>query len=288
MRKRPNDINVVTNPNKIDDGFGENLKMLLLSVMYAEINECKFVYTPFKEMEHNYNKDPEYLQKKEYLINFIKNFDNVSEQEPHHVLNTFELLRFFHLNVEQCSKSKSLQKIKVLFRIGKPNPFDSSFMNVAIHIRRMNVQDYNRIGNSNGVMPGMDVPNELYLGLIQQLRSSYSNVKIHIYSQGNIGDFHMFMNDYTTLHINETLEDTFIQMVFADILVSAPSALSYTAALLSTNVIYYIQFCNLPLPTWNIVQGYKSTRIKHEFVVPMLTPVYYDPYTDQFQLTTST
>jgi len=284
MNKRSPDVKVVTNPNKLGDGFGENLKLLMFSVMYAEINDCKFVYSPFKLMEHNYDNDPEYSQKKEFLINFIKNFENVSD-EPHHVLNSFELLRFFHLNVEQCSKSKSLNLMRMLFRAGKENPFDGSFTNIAIHIRRMNAHDYNRTGGNNKTaMPGMDVPNELYLGLIEQLRGSYSNTKFHIYSQGNPDEFNVFKNDYTVLHINENLEDTFTQMVLADMLIAAPSALSYTAAFLSANTIYYIEFCNLPLPSWNIVKGYKSLRTKHEFLIPMLTPVYYDPYTDQFQI----
>jgi len=284
MPKRPENMKVVTNPNKLNDGFGENLKLLMLSVMYAEFNDCKFVYSPFKQMEGNYSHDPEFSKKKEILVNFIHNFENVGD-EPHHVLETFELLRFFHLNVEQCSKSKSLQVMRLLFRAGKPNPFDDSYKNIAIHIRRMNKDDYNRTGgNTMSTLPGTDTPNELYLGLIQQLRASYSNAKFHIYSQGQSADFNVFNNEYTVLHINEPLEDTFTQMVLADILVAAPSALSYTAAFLSVNTIYYIEFCNLPFPNWNIVTGYKSSRSKHEFLIPMLTPVYYDPYTDQFQV----
>ena len=286
MPNRHDNIKVVTNPNKLQNGFGENFKMLLFSVMYAELNDCKFVYSPFKVLEHNYNEAPNYIEKKELLINFTRNFEHVGD-EPHHILETFVLLRFFHLNVEQCKRSKSLQKARLLFHAGKSNPFtnSSSYMNIAVHIRRMNNHDYHRTGgNRQSVLPGMDVPNELYMGLIQQLRSVHSNAKFHIYSQGHMAEFNMFDNDYTVLHLNEPLEDTFTQMVFADILVTAPSALSYVAAFLSLNSIYYIEFCNLPLPGWNIVSGYKSTRSKHEFLVPMLTPVYYDPNTDQFQV----
>jgi len=286
MPNRPNNIKVVTNPNKTQDGFGENFKMLILSVMYAELNDCKFVYSPFKDLEHNYHEDPDYIEKKEKLINFTRNFEHVSD-EPHHILETFELLRFFHLNVEQCAKSKSLQIIRLLFRAGKPNPFadSSSYINIAIHIRRMNNHDYHRTGgNRQSVLPGMDAPNELYMGLIQQLYSLHPNARFHIYSQGHMAEFRMFDNEYTVLHLNEPIEDTFTQMVFADILITAPSALSYVAAFLSLNTIYYIEFCNLPLPGWNIVSGYKSTRAKHEFLVPMLTPVYYDPNTDQFHV----
>ena len=282
-------VNVVTNPTKSTDGFGENFKLLIYTVMFAELHGCKFLYTPFKEMEHNYDMDPEYLAKKERLINFIGNFEQVPSEgdtKPY-VLDTFELLRFFQTNIERCAQSQSLAMIKDLFRANKIDPFDKSYMNVAIHIRRMNKEDYKRTKAPNSCLMGMDVPDDLYLTSMSQVEkiSGDRPVRIHIFSQGKAEDFEIYLSQHNNvvLHLNEDLESTFTQMVYADVLLTAPSALSYSAGLLSRGIVFYIEFCNPKLPHWNTVVGYKSTRIKHEFVVPLMTTIYYDPYTDKIE-----
>ena len=59
----------------IDDGFGAQYRLAIAALFYAEYNELEFVYTPFEKMQHNYDNDPLYLEKKENLINFIGNFE---------------------------------------------------------------------------------------------------------------------------------------------------------------------------------------------------------------------
>ena len=53
-------------------------------------------------------------------------------------------------------------------------------------------------------------------------------------------------------------------MVYADVFLMSPSSLSYTAAILSDNIIYYIPYCSPPLSQWKKVEGYTSTR-KYKF-----------------------
>ena len=290
---------VVTNPFRPGDGFGNNFKFIIYSVMYAELNNCKFVYTPFIHLQHNYDDDPDYIRKKEELINFVDNFESAKdvECEPHE-LDVYDLLRFYQLNIEKCENSASLKKIKQLFYDNNVNHFDKSYFNVAIHIRRTNVHDFfvkskekEKEKDDNEILPknhdlhkllslqiknkevqidGLDVPDDLYLTIIEQLTSALEdrNIQFHIFSQGDMEEFSFLKarQSNIVLHLNECLEDTFRQMVFADILVTAPSTLSYTAALLSNNTIYYIEYCDPPLKSWNIVQNYKSSR-KHEFIM---------------------
>lgn len=280
-------VNVVTNPTKSSDGFGENFKLLIYSVMFAEQHGCKFLYTPFKQMQHNYDMDPEYLAKKESLINFIGNFEQVPGEDDTkpYVLDTFELLRFYQTNIKRCAESRSLETIKDLFRANKTDPFDKSYTNVAIHIRRMNQEDYNRTNDHKTVLAGMDVPDDLYLTSIAQVEQLTDErpIRVHIFSQGKPEDFEMYRKPNVVLHLNEDLESTFTQMVYADVLLTAPSALSYSAGLLSRGTVFYIEFCNPKLPHWNTVVGYKSSRMKHEFIVPIMTTIYYDPYNDKIE-----
>lgn len=303
----------ITNLLRPDDGFGENYKYLIISVIYAEVNQLEFVYSPFQSIQHNYDNDPDYINKKERLINFIDNFKSIDDYKSNNILipkalNIFELIKFYHANIEMCVKSKSLQQIKNLFYSGKTNPFDTSYINIAIHIRKMNRHDYivvdegtkvrtpmydelfiklSKDPSNTKLLPGMDVPFDLYTTIIKQFESVYPNAKFHIYSQGNTDDFSIFAQKNTVLHINEPLESTFIQLVYADIIVIAPSALSYAAGLISNNKVYYIASCNPPLPHWNVVQNYKSSKMNYKFSVLnedlSICDFSYNPYLDTFE-----
>jgi len=302
-------MKTITNLLRPDDGFGENYKYLMYTLMYAEFNKYEFVYSQFELMRHNYNDEPDYINKKEKMINCI---DTLKSNIPGVIpqpMNIFELLQFYHKNVEWCSQSNSLKLLKSMFYLDKVNLYDTSFINIAIHIRRINPHDYivvdqkskDRVPMQDNLfqdildspitaiqLPGMDVPVDFYITVIQQLNQSYPNAKFHIYSQGNVKDFKIFENDNTLLHINESLETTFQQLVFADVLVTSPSSLSYTAGLLSNNTIYYVQCLNPPLAHWNIIQNYKSSKMKHKFSsldndTLVITDFTYDPCSNTFE-----
>ena len=296
----------ITNLVRPDDGFGENYKYIIYSLMYAELNGLDFVYTPFKIMQHNYDEDPDYIPKKEKMINIIGHFKS---DDDHTKLNIFDLLQFYHKNIEWCSKSRSLDLVKTLFYLDKVSPFDNSRTNIAIHIRRMNRHDYIVVDEGTKLrtpvydelferlakdpitanrLPGMDVPVDLYTTIIGQLEQIYPNPQFHIFSQGNVADFKIFERDNTVLHINECLETTFLQLVYADVLVTAPSALSYTAGLISNNTIYYVQCLNPPLPHWNVIQNYQSSKMRHKFSSInnddlKVTDFTYDPLSNTFE-----
>ncbi len=238
---------MITNPQQ-SDGFGSQFQTIIAAVVYAELHHKKYVYTPFEVMEHNYNNDPDFIVKKEELINFIPNFDVIdqSESKDYSINSKINYKAFFDANVAQCAKSLSLQKIKKIFRANKnmSTYFNNDYVHIAIHVRRPNAHD-------NRVL-GADTPNTIFGDIINRLRVVYAgkNPLFHLYSQGRSEDFTLFHASDILLHLNESVEETFQAMVFADVLVISASSFSYTAALLSEGVVYYIPFWHSPLPHW--------------------------------------
>lgn len=225
------------------DGFGSQFQTIIAAAVYADLHDMEYAYTPFSFMEHNYDNDPEFILKKECLINFIGNFA-LADQNSIPLKVNFK--SFFDTHIKACASSNALQKIRRVFRANKNKNdyFNSSQYNIAIHIRRPNAHD-NRID-------GSDTPNSLFLDTIKNLRELYAdkNIQFHIYSQGNEASFDLFKNSDTTIHLNDSVEDSFPALVFADVLVTSRSSYSYAAALLSEGLVYYIPFWHAPLPHW--------------------------------------
>ena len=52
------------------------------------------------------------------------------------------------------------------------------------------------------------------------------------------------------MHLNESVEDAFNGLVFADALVTSASSFSYVAAMLTDGVVYYKHFWHKPSMKW--------------------------------------
>lgn len=254
------------------DGFGENYKTVILTMSFAEFNSIKFLYSPFKELCHA-DDYTNFITKMEDMIN-LKKYLEVNDEEANKQYNVchirkMDLLSFFDNNIDFFEKSQTLKLIKTAFKEKNINPWKSleatiteysNYTNIAIHIRRPDVYD-NILFNGSTNIDRLNVPSSLYVTIIKQLLASYPNPKIHIYSQllNNESEFELYKlidEDKIILHIDEPLDKTFIEMVYADVLVMAPSTLSYTAGLLSDSIIYYIPFSCPRLSHWNIVNGH--------------------------------
>jgi hypothetical protein len=240
---------IITNPLR-SDGFGGQFQTIIYAMIYAELNNMPFRYTPFRKMEHNYDNDAEFLKDKEQLINFIGNFE-VNENLKLQSNNNLQFILFFEANFEKSMNSQSMKKIKEVFwsNKNKEDYFDAEKFNVAVHVRRPNSHD-TRIYGSN-------TPDRVYLKTIDLIRNKYSSKKplFHIYSQGDIKTFEkIYAADDVVLHIDESIEQTFTSLVLADVLVTSSSSLSYTAGILSDGEVYYMPFWHPALPGWITIE----------------------------------
>ena len=237
------DTPYVTNPYQVD-GFGSQFQNIIAAALYADLTHQQFVYSPFVSMEHNYDNDSAFLEKKEVFINFIDNFDVNTGQYP--AIRNMSYKPVIDKHPDACAQSAMLTKIKTVFRAHKDvdNYFKNNRYNIVIHVRRPNQTDCR--------IEGTNTPDQLFLSIIEQLRIQYQdkNPLFHIHSQGNTENFKQYQADDVVLHLNKSVEDSFLAMVLADVLVAGASSFSYTAALLSDGIVYHIPFWHTPFPHW--------------------------------------
>ncbi len=251
----PRDQMITNSPET--DGFGSQFQTIIAAAVSAELLGKVFLYTPFSSMKNNFDRDPDYLIKKEQLINFMGNFD----ANPYTDLPAKNYKAYFDKNSAACAQSKMLGTIKTLFRMNKSKEtyFDACYCNIAIHVRRVNAH--------NDRIVGSDTPDEFYIAVIDGLRKQFGaqNPRFHVYSQGDSKNYEKYKAADVVLHINESIEDTFTSMVFADMLVVCASSLSYAAGLLSEGRVYYIPFWHQPLPTWISANTLVPDSLKVEY-----------------------
>lgn len=123
--------------------------------------------------------------------------------------------------------------------------FDKDFINVAVHIRRGDINPKDQ--------PERWITDKEYERLLENLcltlQSKYleNKLKIHIYSEGENGDFIRLIRNpmlFCTLvfHLNEDPMITFHHLVSSDILINAKSAFSVLASYLNKGIKMVIPF----------------------------------------------
>lgn len=234
------------------DGFGAQYQKIVSTYIYCKLKGLIYKYTPFTQIEHNYNNDPLFIEKKEKFINLYNNIPLVTNED--NIVNIIpyrEVLIWLSSleNLNKACASEHMDFIKKCFWQNKDRDvYKNNKKNIAIHIRRENSHDLGQAGER------ITTPDAYYLSIIEIIRKKYNNTNLHfhIYSQGNIENFKIYEANDTIMHINEEIEKTFVELVGADILVTSPSSFSYVAALLSDGEIYYKNFWCIPRSSWII------------------------------------
>lgn len=239
----------ITNQER-PDGFGAQFQYIVWSILYAECNGNRFVYRKIKEMAHNYEKKPNFVEDLEAFMGIRTHYPSLETVEPGTEVKEYRSDEFYkqiETNINMYHTSDAFQKVKKAFYEGKQSPFDPAFAHVAVHVRRPNSHDDRKEGTTT--------PDAYYLTCIQALRMSKTDKpwRFHIYSQGDAAEFEVYKTPDTILHLNEDIQPTFLGMVFADALITSGSSYSYMAALLSNGIVIYKNFWHPPLATWHLV-----------------------------------
>lgn len=251
------------------DGFGSQYQKIIESYIFCKMNNLNFAYTPLNAVEHNYDNDPSFNIKLEKLMNIKDNIINVNDSmNINYIEYSIQIHKNFSENIDMYCNSVHMQYIKDCFWKNKEKDFFISIesnnsahdnrpfisasdnqckngkTNISIHIRRENVCDRGQAGDR------VTTPNKYYLNIMNHIRQQYTNTQFHIYSQGNVEQFNDLDKEDVIFHLNEDIYTTFIGLVAANILVTAPSSLSYAAALISDGIVYYKPFWHSPRKEW--------------------------------------
>lgn len=271
----------VTHPSAPHDGFGEQVKLVIYTMLFAEMNQLKYVYTPLNSMAHNYNNNPDFVPEKECFLGWLDRFAAaglvVVPGTPK--VNLFDLLHFVVTNIAQLATSPSLALLREWFWAAREETPHRK--NIVLHIRQANAHDRHAAS--------FQLPWSIYAEIISHLRRLYggrghegATHTIEIVSQGSLpADI---TDSVDAVYLDETLETSFLRMVTADILVVGPSAFSYAAALLvwpDKTLVYYIPHCNPPLPNWQVIQNLTTPRMHFEYIIPMT--VWFDAARNSFR-----
>ena len=259
-------MNYITNEIR-NDGFGAQYQSIIGTILYAELNNYEYIYTPpdFKTVY----EDEEEIQKLKSIMNLENNFKTITDLSSDTKINIFPAINgvnYINNNIDTCLNSESIKKIKNIFKSNKQQKyFDENNFNVAIHIRRSSLHKNIDLASHHGNIDVKSIKDLQYLSsvnprftedsyflnLISSIRKKHNNAKFHIYSEGYIEDFSSFIKDDIILHLNEPVFDTFTSLVFGDMLIMSASSFSYVAGLLSDNiVIFYSKFWASKASNW--------------------------------------
>ena len=212
------------------DGFGAQYQAILSGIAYCEFMNYQYLHTPILQMEHENDTD-----KFNIFMGIPKDTisTNVKKEAFSPVVHWSETPDLYY-TPEVLGRIR-----KYYFRTPKP---DTDTDVIAIHIRRGDV--------NKEAFPERYTENNFYCKLIPDLIRKYPNTIIKIFSQGKL---EMYELQNVEWHLDTNLTDVFHQMVVAKVLVTAKSSLSYTAALLNQNTVYYMPFWHKPLKKWNVL-----------------------------------
>lgn len=116
--------------------------------------------------------------------------------------------------------------------------YDPNNFNIAIHVRRGDIVIGQENQNANLLMRWQG--NDYFVKVLENVLNSLETNKpiaIYLFSQGAASDFSEF-RQFKNLHfcLDVSAQDSFLNMVFADVLISSKSSFSYKPALLNRNI----------------------------------------------------
>lgn len=209
------------------DGFGAQYIANICCYIKCRTEGKLYKHIPYTYIDHNYDNNDNYSkQLNDFTGLKSDNLSDIKDEDIEEIIIGWQYPLIYNNNTD-----KYIRELREMYdSTWKPEPIRCD---VAIHIRRGDV--------SANINQQRFIKLKYYSNIINQLIYDHGeNIKIVIFSEGNLDDFQeLTIYNNITLMLNTNLLEAFHSMVNAPIFVMGYSALSCCAALLSTNTIYY-------------------------------------------------
>lgn len=252
VARRP-DLRVQVTYSGRFDGAGGQALSVISALAFADNNNCRYVHTPFHRVAHVEGSKEAWTRRWEDFFGFghgeewvaadaeivpLRRFVRLLRRQPGYAPGPRTIVQSPSFGYGEFSK-RDISRLQPRLR-AKYHSSDKSAIplhrregaiNVAIHVRRGDVKE--------GFFRYM--PDAPILSTIAQLRSVLDSAgrtaTLNLYSEGSADQFQPFSAAGCALHLSTDTFETFHNLVAADLLVAAPSAFSWSAALLSEGII---------------------------------------------------
>lgn len=248
-----------------DDGGGAQIAACISTMIMARLKGMTYAHTPLSTVAHR----PAHLSETEWAAAWEKFFnlgqgeasaEEVSKNLP--TIGPVKAHRFFprsnrlyvlpHAHKVTDRHPLAWHAIAPELRRkyqSSPKPLlankPAGAIEIAIHLRRGDVGRSGRFSERftplDAVLPGLR-------RMLAAMKGRSS--EIHVFSQGDPGDFTDLVELGAVLHLDEDPFVSFHHMVRADVLFVAKSTFSYLAALLGEGRVIYDPFWHPALPDW--------------------------------------
>ena len=248
-----NYLSAVPNPGA---GIGHQMANWIAGYWFARQFGLRFAHTVFsnKKWEHflGFGEDEirlDELLNKNYKKVLLPLFDEYNSQEVALIKKIIEsyngqgVVFVFEQDQSYQDQFGVMDDLRLKFhnapaRRDDQLRYSKDFFNIAIHVRRGDIVPAQENKNSNLMMRWQDNTyfEKVLSTVIANLKLS-KPIAIYLFSQGERGDFpefEKFQNIHYCMEMNAY--ESFLHMVFADLLITSKSSFSYKPALLSNGI----------------------------------------------------
>lgn len=243
------------------DGVGAQVHSQFSIAAYAHLRGLRWIPSPLRQVAHNDASEPDWDEQWNDFFNFprqqtedsaclpikriqrliwLKSGTHFCSHKAHAIVDLFPESYRAVMRGIRASYDKSPREKKSLFT--------SSGMKVAVHLRRGDAT------NMAGRCSSVEDSAAKLASILPKLKEHSKELEIIVFSQGESKDFKALIDIGASLALDENVFDSFHSMVIADVLFTAKSSFSYTAALLNQGQVFYEPFWHPPLPGWEVLK----------------------------------
>lgn len=224
------------------DGFGSTMQQLYPALIYGLAHGIETCFVKPARMEHVTREE----------IGPLFEQLGITYHQPEDCVRCTVRKRYFSyawqdLTVETEKKLQSMYVPPPLDPGRGYRRFVPGYTNVAIHVRVRNAEDMRDQGTYNPLLKR----------IMRQILTEHERVKFFIFSEeAPAKPYRELQAEFPDVEVilDGTTLETFSSFVMADVLVMAPSALSYIAAILNPNQVYYVDYNLPPRPRYIILK----------------------------------